>query len=401
MFGRRWQLSLLLAAIGISNAAWLFGSTEEPAAEIIGFRGLHPSLQQKYEQSAQLECDGGTKVFTKSQINDNYCDCLDGTDEPGTSACNGATFVCANRGYRSVSITSARVDDGVCDCADGTDEGTYIKCPNTSKAAAAREKEMIQKVTKAYQVGSSKRASMYTEFVKSKEEVIAKIGPLSAEADHQRAVVDRFRDEKDATQRAHDDKVSAIEDGIKSAVRATLNLDQMSEEDLAKLLSVVFTVLNLTDEEVRSAAVAAGVPTRYIPDYSRDHDHDHDYRAPFDDSSAEGADGDSDADAGEGESDQPLPELGDEDRADGTPPADPMRLDHEPENDHYDHPPPPPPPPPPCLLSDHTGDKRLAIICTDEHGGDREVGNKDNARDLLMGLVRTRELHRELQLIRG
>ena len=53
------------------------------------------------------------------RLNDDYCDCTDGTDEPSTSACVHAYFVCSSGGTR---IPSSRVNDGVCDCCDGSDE---------------------------------------------------------------------------------------------------------------------------------------------------------------------------------------------------------------------------------------------------------------------------------------
>jgi hypothetical protein len=33
-------------------------------------------------------CDGGTKALSPAMVNDDYCDCQDGTDEAGTSACS-------------------------------------------------------------------------------------------------------------------------------------------------------------------------------------------------------------------------------------------------------------------------------------------------------------------------
>jgi hypothetical protein len=94
------------------------------------------------------------------RVNDGYCDCatastlspvsngndfrdVDGSDEPGTSACalyhnsrarsgeaaEGITFVCAQSQAR---VPSSMVGDGICDCCDGSDEwetGLSTKCP--------------------------------------------------------------------------------------------------------------------------------------------------------------------------------------------------------------------------------------------------------------------------------
>lgn len=39
---------------------------------------------EKYYQSEVTKCKDGSKSFSKDKINDNFCDCPDGTDEPGT-----------------------------------------------------------------------------------------------------------------------------------------------------------------------------------------------------------------------------------------------------------------------------------------------------------------------------
>ncbi|SCW04079.1 LAFE_0H05446g1_1 [Lachancea fermentati] len=62
-------------------------------------------------------------VLNLSQINDNYCDCPDGSDEPGTSACGSKSrFFCENQGFAPRYISGSKVDDGVCDCCDCSDE---------------------------------------------------------------------------------------------------------------------------------------------------------------------------------------------------------------------------------------------------------------------------------------
>ncbi|PON41963.1 Low-density lipoprotein (LDL) receptor class A repeat [Parasponia andersonii] len=93
--------------------------------------GVHP-LDEKYFASEVIKCKDGSKAFTRQRLNDNFCDCVDGTDEPGTSACPMGKFYCRNLGSTPQFIFSSRVNDRVCDCCDGSDENDgSIRCPYT------------------------------------------------------------------------------------------------------------------------------------------------------------------------------------------------------------------------------------------------------------------------------
>jgi len=81
------------------------------------------SINNKLRKSighGDITCADGSRGI----LNDDYCDCLDGSDEPHTSACSQRlvqteSFHCED-GLRS--IYSSRVNDGVLDCLDGSDE---------------------------------------------------------------------------------------------------------------------------------------------------------------------------------------------------------------------------------------------------------------------------------------
>ncbi len=62
-----------------------------------------------------FECKDGSKTgLPLSKVNDDYCDCADGSDEPGTSACDNGRFFCPNRGHLGLTLFSSRVNDGIC-----------------------------------------------------------------------------------------------------------------------------------------------------------------------------------------------------------------------------------------------------------------------------------------------
>lgn len=122
------------------------------------FLGIHPSNLPYYKESSTFFCDNNTKELTLDQLNDDYCDCLDGIDEPGTSACsyinqnpdkdtvfsssnfkysstiNKSLFYCENKGYNPAFLNTNKVNDGYCDCCDGSDEvNSQTVCYNTCK----------------------------------------------------------------------------------------------------------------------------------------------------------------------------------------------------------------------------------------------------------------------------
>ena len=106
-------------------------------------RGLQPSLAQHYKEGSKtFKCLDGSAALPFAQVNDGYCDCPDGSDEPGkllfldctiimpmqslrlsqtgprlaagTSACPTGRFFCRNRGHQALLLNASVVDDGIC-----------------------------------------------------------------------------------------------------------------------------------------------------------------------------------------------------------------------------------------------------------------------------------------------
>ena len=71
--------------------------------------------------SGKFRCANGQHVIDAKFVNDDFCDCADGSDEPNTAACGGhGLFQC--HVSPALQIPKSKVNDGLCDCCDGSDE---------------------------------------------------------------------------------------------------------------------------------------------------------------------------------------------------------------------------------------------------------------------------------------
>jgi len=111
-----------------------------------------------------LICDN-KKMIPMEIINDDYCDCEDGSDEPGTSACKKGKFYCKNKGHQPTIIPSSKVFDSICDCCDGSDEtnNSNIQCPNSCRNEAILNLKILEIQLEKYETGLRIRNLRVTE----------------------------------------------------------------------------------------------------------------------------------------------------------------------------------------------------------------------------------------------
>ena len=67
-----------------------------PALALASVRGV-PKAEWAVYTAETFECKDGSAKLPVSQVNDDYCDCADGSDEPLTSACSGLAASLAPR----------------------------------------------------------------------------------------------------------------------------------------------------------------------------------------------------------------------------------------------------------------------------------------------------------------
>ena len=97
-------------------------SISQPVESVKQLRQVSEVEVVKETKSDRYQCSDGSFGV----LNDDYCDCNNGEDEPLTSACSHLhrMFQCHTD---SLQIYSSRVNDGVNDCPDGSDESiTHI-----------------------------------------------------------------------------------------------------------------------------------------------------------------------------------------------------------------------------------------------------------------------------------
>lgn len=133
----------------LSQVLWFMTFVE--CSEVLRLRGVAISKLLLYDASKDFTCFDGTFTIPFKNVNDDYCDCNDGSDEPGTSACPNGWFHCTNAGHQAFNIPSSRVNDGICDCCDGSDEYVSNNCSDfcsilgeEARVAALKRAELIK-----------------------------------------------------------------------------------------------------------------------------------------------------------------------------------------------------------------------------------------------------------------
>ncbi|CAF0992039.1 unnamed protein product [Adineta ricciae] len=129
-------------------------------------RGVPAAQLSKYVSSKPFSCLDGSSTIPFEFVNDDYCDCRDGSDEPGTSACPNGRFFCENKGYIGTTIPSHFVGDSICDCCDGTDEyETKIVCNNTCFELAQKSRAEREARRALHEAGVAKKMEIIKQSV--------------------------------------------------------------------------------------------------------------------------------------------------------------------------------------------------------------------------------------------
>jgi len=151
--------------------------------------GVEPGSEASYEGSTFRCLNGVGEPLPAAAINDEACDCADGSDEPGTGACAGqdkTLFFCQNKGSVPRRIYASRVGDGVCDCCDGSDEESLAKrkpgtkCNDVCSVEGAQDKVRIQEKVEMLRRALQKQEDIRKEGMSAREKLSADLDTLDA-----------------------------------------------------------------------------------------------------------------------------------------------------------------------------------------------------------------------------
>ena len=167
-----------------------------------------PVVSKFYKDTEDFTCISNPSIIlSSSQINDDFCDCPDGSDEPGTSACSylsplspsfpGTTivehvnatlalpgFYCKNKGHQPSYVPFLAVNDGVCDydlCCDGSDEWDRVGglvCEDRCKTIGKEWKKQDEQRHKSLGAAAKKRKELVADATRLRKEVEDRIESL-------------------------------------------------------------------------------------------------------------------------------------------------------------------------------------------------------------------------------
>ncbi|RZF41362.1 hypothetical protein LSTR_LSTR000076 [Laodelphax striatellus] len=212
--------------------------------EILRPRGVAISKAVLYEPSKDFTCFNGVLTIPFKYVNDDFCDCPDGSDEPGTAACPNGSFHCVNAGHKPMNLPSSRVNDGICDCCDASDEyGHPDLCGNTCSKLGEEARLAAQKRAEIIKAGCELREQLSWKGKKLKEEKKEKIAVLEKD----KAEAEALREEKEVIKKEAETAESAVLEVYRNAEEAKRK--EEDEQNRKQMEQEAFEVFNLLDSD--------------------------------------------------------------------------------------------------------------------------------------------------------
>ncbi|KAF1978463.1 hypothetical protein BU23DRAFT_549898 [Bimuria novae-zelandiae CBS 107.79] len=238
----------------------LLTATANAASEAPRPRGVGPDFAKFYKDTASFVCINNPEIkLDISRINDDYCDCPDGSDEPGTAACSHISplspkqpsrfesskinesqalpgFYCKNKGHIASYVPFTNVNDGVCDyelCCDGSDEWEGVggtKCEDRCAKIGKEWKKQDEARQKSLSNANKRRKELVAEAERLKKEVEDRIQTLQTQIKAQEVKVEALTKTLAEVERSEKGKVvRSAGKGGKLGVLTSLAKDKVKE----------------------------------------------------------------------------------------------------------------------------------------------------------------------------
>jgi len=183
-----------------------------------------------YDPNSNFHCLDGSGEIPFEHVNDDYCDCKDGSDEPGTSACPTAKFYCAQRGFKPFLIPSSRVNDGICDCCDGADEWAQVTgtpCQNNCDELGAADRVERERLEQLVQEGLKMKAELAAKGLTARKE-------KEVEIQTKKSQLDEIHKEKEAKRLIKEER-EKVETAALDVIREEEERQKQAREEKEKL----------------------------------------------------------------------------------------------------------------------------------------------------------------------
>lgn len=189
-----------------------------------------------YDDKKPFTCISNPKISIPfDRVNDDFCDCPDGSDEPGTAACAHLSplsprthadfadeanlsaalpgFYCHNKGHRPSYVPFTNVNDGICDyelCCDGSEEWEGVggvKCKNRCDEIGKEWRKQDEARRKSALNAAKQREALVAEALKLRKQLEKKIETTTAEIEAAEVKVKQLEQELAETKRSEEGKV--------------------------------------------------------------------------------------------------------------------------------------------------------------------------------------------------
>lgn len=256
------------------------------------------TVAKYYKSSDTFTCISSPSIHIPiSRLNDDFCDCPDGSDEPGTSACAHLSplsphslgvvatddpnttialpgFYCKNKGHQPSYVPFTNVNDGVCDyelCCDGTEEWAKVggvKCEDKCKEIGKEWRKQDEQRQKSVGNAQKKRKEIMADAARLRKEVEDRIQSLQTEIQGGEIKVKNLEaDLAEAERQERGKVVKAPGKGGRLSMLAQLAKDRI--EELRGALSEVMDQRRASTERVEELeAILSTFKEEYNPNFN-------------------------------------------------------------------------------------------------------------------------------------